>query len=59
MNYVKFPANQCSEYYTGETAQRLPESVLGHNGRDAKSQLIAYHQKKSQIHWNREVWYIL
>ena len=50
MNYVKFPANQCSEYYTGETTQRLPESVLGHNGRDAKSQLIAYHQKKSQIH---------
>ena len=59
MNYVKFPENQCSEDYTGETAQRLPESVLGHNGRDAKSQLIAYHQKKSQIHWNREVWYIL
>ena len=50
MNYVKFLENQCSEDYTGETAQRLPESVLGHNSRDAKSQLIAYHQKKSQIH---------
>ena len=32
--YIKCPKSQCSENYTGETAQRLSERVLDHNGRD-------------------------
>ena len=40
--YVKCPESQCSEDYTGETAQRLSERVLDHSGRDAKSHLVKH-----------------
>ena len=40
--YVKRPESQCSEDYTGETARRLSERVLDHNGRDAKSHLVKH-----------------
>ena len=40
--YVKCPEGQCSEDYTGETAQRLSERVLDYNGRDANSHLIKH-----------------
>ena len=42
VNYVKFPENQCSEDYIWETARGLSERVLGHTGRDAKSQLVKH-----------------
>ena len=40
--YVKYPESKCSEDYTGETARRLSERVLDHNGRDAKSHLVKH-----------------
>ena len=40
--YVKCPEGQCSEDYTRETAQRLSERVLDHNGKDANSHLIKH-----------------
>ena len=38
--YVKYPEDQCSEDYAGETARKLPERVLDHNSRGAKSYLV-------------------
>ena len=40
--YVRCPESQCPEDYTGETARRLSERVLDHNGRDAKSHLVKH-----------------
>ena len=40
--YVRCPESQCPEDYTGETARRLSERVLDHNGRDAKSHLLKH-----------------
>ena len=40
--YARCPESQCPEDYTGETAQRLSERVLEHNGRDAKSHLVKH-----------------
>ena len=42
VHYVKYPESKCSENYTGETARRLSERVLDHNGRDAKSHLVKH-----------------
>ena len=42
VHYVKYPESKCSENYTGETARRLSEGVLDHNGRDAKSHLVRH-----------------
>ena len=38
--YVICPEGQCSENCAGETARRLSERVLEHNGRSAKSHLV-------------------
>ena len=40
--YVKCPESQCAENHTEETAGRLSEIVLEHNGRDAKSHLVKH-----------------
>ena len=40
--YVKCPESQSSENYIGETARRLSERVLDHNGRDAISRLVKH-----------------
>ena len=40
--YVKCLESQFSGDYTGETSWSLSESVLDHNGRDAKSQLVKH-----------------
>ena len=39
---MKCPESQGSEDYTGETARRMSERVLDHNGRDAKSHLLKH-----------------
>ena len=38
--YVICPEGQCSENCAGETARRLSERILEHNGRSAKSHLV-------------------
>ena len=40
VHYVICPEGQCSENFAGETARRLSERVLEHNGRGAKSHLV-------------------
>ena len=52
--YVKCPESQCSEDYTGETAQKLSERVPDHNGRDAKSHLVNHAIEKCQKYPNIE-----
>ena len=44
--FVKCSESQCSEDYTGQTARRLSERVLDHNGRDAKYHLVKHAIKK-------------
>ena len=45
--YVKCPENQCLEDSTGESAQRLSERVLDHNGRDTKSHIVKHVIRKN------------
>ena len=57
--YVKCPESQCSEDYTGETAPRLSERLLEHNGRDAKFYRVKHAIEKCQKYIKIEDFYVI
>ena len=48
--WCKCPENDCNDFYIGETARRISETIINHNKRDKNSHLLQHAQNKKHAY---------